>query len=141
MKFTLSWLRDHLDTTKSVDEICTALNSIGLEVESVEDPSKTLGNFRIARILTASQHPNADRLQVCQVNAGEGFENVQVVCGAPNARLARITIIAIIQAAPIQSTILKLTCKMTTEKKAAARGSIVANILPLELPNNLTPIK
>lgn len=94
MKFTLSWLRDHLDTTKSVDEICTALNSIGLEVESVEDPSKTLGNFRIARILTASQHPNADRLQVCQVNAGEGFENVQVVCGAPNARAGLVTIFA-----------------------------------------------
>ncbi|CAI3926627.1 Phenylalanyl-tRNA synthetase beta subunit (PheT) (PDB:3L4G) [Commensalibacter communis] len=94
MKFTLSWLRDHLETTKSVDEICVALNSIGLEVESVEDPAKTLGAFRIARILTASQHPNADRLQVCQVNAGEGFENVQVVCGAPNARAGLVTIFA-----------------------------------------------
>lgn len=94
MKFTLSWLHDHLDTDKSLDEICNALNSIGLEVEGVEDPGKALGNFRIARILSASQHPNADRLQVCQVDAGEGFENVQVVCGAPNARAGLVTIFA-----------------------------------------------
>lgn len=94
MKFTLSWLRDHLDTNKSLDEICAALNIIGLEVEGVEDPGKTLGAFRIARILSASQHPNADRLQVCQVDAGEGFENVQVVCGAPNARAGLVTIFA-----------------------------------------------
>ncbi|MDI2089956.1 phenylalanine--tRNA ligase subunit beta [Commensalibacter oyaizuii] len=94
MKFTLSWLRDHLDTDKSVDEICSALNAIGLEVESLEDPFKTLGAFRIARILSASQHPNADRLQVCQVDAGAGFENMQVVCGAPNARAGLVTIFA-----------------------------------------------
>lgn len=94
MKFTLSWLHDHLDTDKSLDEICNALNTIGLEVEGVEDPGKALGAFRIARILSASQHPNADRLQVCQVDAGEGFENVQVVCGAPNARAGLVTIFA-----------------------------------------------
>lgn len=94
MKFTLSWLYDHLDTNKSLDEICNALNSIGLEVEGVEDPGKALGAFRVARILSASQHPNADRLQVCQVDAGEGFENVQVVCGAPNARAGLVTIFA-----------------------------------------------
>lgn len=86
MKFSLSWLRDHLDYTASLEEICTTLNNIGLEVESVDEPAKKLAGFRTAKILEASRHPDADRLQICRVNAGEGFENIQVVCGAPNAR-------------------------------------------------------
>ncbi|MBO1361644.1 phenylalanine--tRNA ligase subunit beta [Acetobacter sacchari] len=86
MKFTLSWLRDHLDTRASVDELCLALNRIGLEVESVEQLGAALAPFRTARILQAVQHPNADRLRVCQVDAGPGIGEVQVVCGAPNAR-------------------------------------------------------
>lgn len=94
MKFTLSWLHDHLDTDKSLEEICVALNKIGLEVESVEDPGKTLAPFRIAQIISAEPHPNADRLRVCRVNAGEGFEDIQIVCGAPNARAGLITVLA-----------------------------------------------
>lgn len=86
MKFSLSWLRAHLETTATVEEICATLNTIGLEVEGVEDPGASLASFRTARIIEAAQHPNADRLRVCQVDAGEGFERVQVVCGAPNAR-------------------------------------------------------
>ncbi|MDF7674024.1 phenylalanine--tRNA ligase subunit beta [Acetobacteraceae bacterium ESL0709] len=86
MKFSLSWLRDHLDYTASLEEICTILNNIGLEVESVDEPAKRLAGFRTAKILEASRHPDADRLQLCRVNAGPGFENIQVVCGAPNAR-------------------------------------------------------
>ncbi len=86
MKFSLSWLRDHLDTTASLDEICTTLNRIGLEVESVDDPTERLAGFRTAKILEATRHPDADRLQLCRVSAGKGFEEVQVVCGAPNAR-------------------------------------------------------
>lgn len=86
MKFSLSWLRDHLDFSASLDDICATLNRIGLEVEEVDDPSKRLSGFRVATIIEATRHPDADRLQLCRVNAGEGYEEVQVVCGAPNAR-------------------------------------------------------
>ncbi|MCX7324687.1 MAG: phenylalanine--tRNA ligase subunit beta [Hyphomicrobiales bacterium] len=85
MKFTLSWLKSHLDTSASVDEICDALNKVGLEVEGVDDKAKSLAAFTIAYVIDAKQHPNADRLRVCMVATGAG-EPVQVVCGAPNAR-------------------------------------------------------
>ncbi|PYD72688.1 phenylalanine--tRNA ligase subunit beta [Novacetimonas hansenii] len=94
MKFSLSWLREHLDTTASVEDICARLNTIGLEVEGIEDRGAVLAPFRTARILSAEQHPNADRLRVCQVDAGEGFARVQVVCGAPNARTGLSVIFA-----------------------------------------------
>lgn len=85
MKFSTTWLKDHLDTHASLQEICDALNAIGLEVESVEDPSELLAGFRVAHVLTAEKHPDADKLQVLSVDTGEG-DPVQVVCGAPNAR-------------------------------------------------------
>ncbi|GBR50284.1 phenylalanyl-tRNA synthetase subunit beta [Neokomagataea thailandica NBRC 106555] len=86
MKFSLSWLREHLDFTASADDVCKRLNEIGLEVESLDNPAQRLGGFRTAKIVEATRHPDADRLQVCRVQAGAGFEDVQVVCGAPNAR-------------------------------------------------------
>ncbi|MGB7404852.1 MAG: phenylalanine--tRNA ligase subunit beta, partial [Pacificimonas sp.] len=85
MKFTLSWLKDHLETSASLDEITTALTALGLEVEGVENPAEKLAPFRIAEVLTAEKHPDADKLQVLCVNTGMG-DPVQVVCGAPNAR-------------------------------------------------------
>lgn len=85
MKFTLSWLKDHLDTTASVAEIADALTRCGLEVEGIENPADTLGAFTIAHVLTAERHPQADKLQVLSVDTGDGAP-VQVVCGAPNAR-------------------------------------------------------
>lgn len=85
MKFSLTWLKDYLETTATVSEICDALNAIGLEVEGVEDPADKLAGFRIAHVLTAARHPDADKLQVLTVDTGEG-EPLQVVCGAPNAR-------------------------------------------------------
>lgn len=85
MKFSLTWLKDYLDTTASVTEICDALNAIGLEVEGVEDPAEKLAGFRIAHVLTAARHPDADKLQVLTVDTGDG-NPLQVVCGAPNAR-------------------------------------------------------
>lgn len=94
MKFTLSWLKDHLETSSDLETICKTLNSIGLEVEKIEDPSKILASFRTALIMSAEKHPNADRLQVCHVNAGVGYEDVQVVCGAPNARQGLMTVFA-----------------------------------------------
>ena len=85
MKFTLSWLKEHLDTDASLDQIVAKLTMIGLEVESVEDRGKMLAPYVIARVVEAKQHPNADRLRVCMVDTGDG-KPVQVVCGAPNAR-------------------------------------------------------
>src|SRR5438552_1740407 len=85
MKFTLSWLREHLDTDASVEAIADKLTMIGLEVESVTDKGKALAPFTIARVISVEQHPNADRLRVCMGDTGTG-EPVQVVCGAPNAR-------------------------------------------------------
>jgi phenylalanyl-tRNA synthetase beta chain len=84
MKLTLSWLKDHLDTTASLAEIVETLTRIGLEVEGVEDPAAKTKGFVTARVIEAKPHPNADRLRVCLVDAGG--EPAQVVCGAPNAR-------------------------------------------------------
>ncbi|HEX8418834.1 MAG TPA: phenylalanine--tRNA ligase subunit beta, partial [Sphingomonas sp.] len=84
MKFTLSWLKEHLDTEATLDQVVETLTRIGLEVEGVTDPGAKLAAFRVARVLTAERHPQADKLQVLSVDAGDG--PVQVVCGAPNAR-------------------------------------------------------
>ena len=84
MKFTLSWLKDHLETDATLDEIVERLTSIGLEVEAVDDKA-ALKPFVIAKVLTAAKHPDADKLQVLSVDIGAGAP-VQVVCGAPNAR-------------------------------------------------------
>ena len=84
MKFTLSWLKDHLETDASLQEITDRLTAIGLELEGVEDRAADLAPFTVAHVIEAKQHPNADRLRVCLVDTGS--EQVQVVCGAPNAR-------------------------------------------------------
>ena len=93
MKFTLSWLRDHLETAAPLDEITQTLTRIGLEVERIEDKAAVLAPYVVARVLTAEQHPNADRLRVCMVETGSG-EPVQVVCGAPNARAGMLSVFA-----------------------------------------------
>jgi len=85
MKFTLAWLKEHLDTEQPLAAIVDKLTMIGLEVESVTDRVKLLAPFTIASVISAEQHPNADRLRVCMVDTGAG-KPVQVVCGAPNAR-------------------------------------------------------
>ncbi|HEX2841533.1 phenylalanine--tRNA ligase subunit beta [Hyphomicrobium sp.] len=94
MKFTLSWLKDHLKTKATVEEISTKLSAIGLEVESVEDPAAKLGAFRVARIVEAKRHPNADKLQVVQVEVEKGQPLLEVVCGAPNARAGMVSVFA-----------------------------------------------
>jgi phenylalanyl-tRNA synthetase beta chain len=88
MKFTLSWLKEHLDTDVALDGIVDSLTRIGLEVEGVESPGEKLRSFRIAKVLSAAPHPQADKLQVLSVDAGDG--PLQVVCGAPNARAGLI---------------------------------------------------
>ena len=84
MKFTLSWLKDHLDTNADIEQITDKLTAIGLEVEGVDNPAKALAPFIVAEVISAEKHPNADRLKVCRVHIGS--EEIQVVCGAPNAR-------------------------------------------------------
>jgi len=84
MKFTLSWLKDHLETDASLDEIADKLSLIGLEVEGLHNPAEELAPFKVAYVISAEQHPNADKLRVCKVETVDG--EVQVVCGAPNAR-------------------------------------------------------
>ena len=92
MKFTLGWLKDHLDTTADVAAVADAMTMAGLEVEEVHDPIAALAPFTVARIVSAAQHPNADRLQVCQVETVDGLK--EIVCGAPNARAGLTTIYA-----------------------------------------------
>ncbi|MDQ2089796.1 phenylalanine--tRNA ligase subunit beta [Marimonas arenosa] len=92
MKFTLSWLKDHLDTEASVDEIAEALTDLGLEVEEIINPLDKLKGFTLGKVLKAEQHPDADRLRVCMVETDEGEK--QIVCGAPNAREGITVVIA-----------------------------------------------
>ena len=84
MKFTFDWLKDHLETEASLDEIVEKLSMLGLEVEGVDNPAESFASFVVGYVTEANQHPNADRLRVCRVETGSG--EVQVVCGAPNAR-------------------------------------------------------
>lgn len=84
MKFTLSWLKDHLETDASVDEIVEALTDLGLEVEDVSNPAERLADFTLGKVVHAEQHPDADKLRVCKVATDEG--ELQIICGAPNAR-------------------------------------------------------
>jgi phenylalanyl-tRNA synthetase beta chain len=92
VKFTLSWLKDHLDTDADAAAVAEAMTMAGLEVEEVHDPIAALAPFTVARIVSAERHPNADRLQVCQVETVDGMK--EIVCGAPNARAGLTTIYA-----------------------------------------------
>lgn len=92
MKFTLSWLKEHLDTDASLAAICDKLTALGLEVEGVKDRAAALAPFRIARIVTADKHPDADKLRVLTVD--DGGQTFQVVCGAPNARAGLVGVFA-----------------------------------------------
>jgi phenylalanyl-tRNA synthetase beta chain len=96
MKFTLSWLKDHLETEATLDEICIRLTEIGLEVEDVDDKA-AYKPFVIAKVLSAEKHPEADRLKVLSVDAGpdiNGGKPLQIVCGAPNARAGLVGALA-----------------------------------------------
>ena len=93
MKFTIGWLKEHLDTKFKDSEIIEKLTDVGLEVESFEKVSSDLDNFKVAKIINAEQHPNADKLKVCDVDIGEQ-DTVKVVCGAPNAKKDLLTVYA-----------------------------------------------
>ncbi|MBY0423880.1 MAG: phenylalanine--tRNA ligase subunit beta, partial [Parvularculaceae bacterium] len=84
MKFSLSWLKEHLDTDASIGAIVETMVAVGLEVEAVDDPAERLKAFTIGEVLEAEKHPEADKLRVCKVATKDGV--LQIVCGAPNAR-------------------------------------------------------
>jgi len=92
MKFSLSWLKDHLKTDATIDQVAAAMTMAGLEVEDIHDPSKALKPFSVAKVVEAARHPNADKLQVLQVDTVDGMK--EIVCGAPNARAGMTTIYA-----------------------------------------------
>ncbi|MEP5936919.1 MAG: phenylalanine--tRNA ligase subunit beta [Erythrobacter sp.] len=132
MKFSLTWLKDHLETTASAKEIADTLNAIGLEVEGLEDPAETLEGFRVAKVLTAEKHPDADKLQVLSVDTGQiakGGEPLQVVCGAPNARAGMVGVLGL-PGAVVPSNGMQL-------RKSAIRGvesnGMMCSVRELEL--------
>lgn len=113
MKFSLNWLKQYLDTQASAEEISAKLNAIGIEVEGIDDPAKALEGFRVARVLTAAPHPDADKLQVLSVDTGDGAP-LQVVCGAANAR-AGLTAVLGLPGAVVPANGMQL-------RKSAIRG-------------------
>jgi phenylalanyl-tRNA synthetase beta chain len=121
MKFTLNWLKDHLETEASLQEITDKLSMIGLEVEGVEDRAAALAPFTVAYVKEARPHPNADRLRVCTVDTGS--EEVQVVCGAPNARTGMKGVFA-----PVGSYVpgIDLTLKAGKIRGEASNGMLVS---------------
>jgi phenylalanyl-tRNA synthetase beta chain len=119
MKFTLSWLKDHLDTEADAAEIAAALTALGLEVEAVENPAAALAPFVVAEVLSAASHPNADTLKLCTVETGSGI--VEVVCGAPNARAGMKAVFAPL-GAHIPGT--GLTLKAASIRGVASEGML-----------------
>ncbi len=129
MKFTLSWLKDHLETEASLEEIERALTDLGLEVESIENTAERLAAFRVAHVIEAVPHPNADKLRVCKVDTGK--EVLQVVCGAPNAKSGMKGVFA-----PVGTTIpgSGLTLTAATIRGVASNGMLLSE-RELELSN------
>ncbi|HEY8572926.1 phenylalanine--tRNA ligase subunit beta [Phenylobacterium sp.] len=142
MKFTLSWLKEHLETDATIQQIVDAMTMAGLEVEDVEDPASKLGKFTVGKIVEAVQHPNADKLRVCQVDTKDG--RLEIVCGAPNARAGLTTIYAPIgayvpgsgitlEARPVRGVVSNgMLCSAKELEVAEESDGIVE--LPAELP-------
>ena len=127
MKFSLSWLKEHLDTDADIHAVADCLNRIGLEVECIENPADALSAFRIAKVLSAAPHPQADKLQVLTVDAGG--EPLQVVCGAPNARAGMLGVFGPAGAVvPANGMVLKVA-----EIRGVESNGMMCSIAELEL--------
>ena len=127
MKFSLSWLKEHLDTDADIHAVADCLNRIGLEVEGIENPADALSAFRIAKVLSAAPHPQADKLQVLTVDAGG--EPLQVVCGAPNARAGMLGVFGPAGAVvPANGMVLKVA-----EIRGVESNGMMCSIAELEL--------
>lgn len=127
MKFSLSWLKEHLDTDADIHAVADCLNRIGLEVEGIENPADALSAFRIAKVLSAAPHPQADKLQVLSVDVGG--EPLQVVCGAPNARAGMLGVFGSAGAVvPANGMVLKVA-----EIRGVESNGMMCSIAELEL--------
>jgi phenylalanyl-tRNA synthetase beta chain len=135
MKFTLRWLKDHLDTDSTAEAVADKLTSIGLEVEELSNPAEALAPFTVAKVLTAERHPQADKLQVLTVDAGTG-EEIQVVCGAPNAHAGMVGVFGP-PGAYIPGS--DLTLKVTAIRGVESRG-MMCSARELELGEDHTGI-
>ena len=130
MKFTLAWLKDHLETTADAAQVADAMTMAGLEVEHVTDPTVSLKPFTVAKIISAAQHPNADRLQVCQVETVDGMK--EIVCGAPNARAGLVTIYA-----PIGAYVPGLGVTLVEKPvRGVVSNGMLCSAAELELPGD-----
>ncbi len=128
MKFSLSWLKYYLETDATIDQVANCLNRIGLEVEGIENPADKLAGFRVARVLTAARHPQADKLQVLTVDSGDG-NPLQVVCGAPNARAGLVGVFGVEGATvPANGMVLKKTAIRGVES-----NGMMCSVAELEL--------
>jgi phenylalanyl-tRNA synthetase beta chain len=128
MKFSLSWLKQFLETDASIEQVADCLNCIGLEVEGIENPADKLAGFRVARVLTAAPHPQADKLQVLTVDSGDG-NPLQVVCGAPNARAGLVGVFGVEGATvPANGMVLKKTAIRGVES-----NGMMCSVAELEL--------
>jgi len=121
MKFTYSWLKEHLDTTASLDEVVERLTMIGLEIDKVHNRAEDLEGFVVGHVVAAEKHPDADKLTVCRVD--NGSETVEVVCGAPNARAGLRGVFA-----PSGSTIpgTGITLKPTEIRGVVSNGMLLS---------------
>jgi phenylalanyl-tRNA synthetase beta chain len=128
MKFSLSWLKYYLETDATIEQVADCLNRIGLEVEGIENPADKLAGFRVARVLTAAPHPQADKLQVLTVDSGDG-NSLQVVCGAPNARAGLVGVFGVEGATvPANGMVLKKTAIRGVES-----NGMMCSVAELEL--------
>ncbi len=128
MKFSLSWLKQYLETDADFQAVADCLNRIGLEVEGIENPADKLAGFRVARVLTAAPHPQADKLQVLTVDQGDG-NPLQVVCGAPNARAGLVGVFGVEGATvPANGMVLKKTAIRGVES-----NGMMCSVAELEL--------
>lgn len=128
MKFSLSWLKYYLETDATIEQVADCLNRIGLEVEGIENPADKLAGFRVAKVLTAAPHPQADKLQVLTVDSGDG-NPLQVVCGAPNARAGLVGVFGIEGATvPANGMVLKKTAIRGVES-----NGMMCSVAELEL--------
>ena len=129
MKFTLSWLKDHLETDATVSEIADRLTALGLEVESVTDPAEKLAPFVVAHVVEAKPHPNADRLTLCRVDLGNG-EPVQIVCGAANVAPGQKVPVATV-GTTLAIVLVCMAAIASAENAIAAMDAIPVDILPI----------
>ena len=124
MKFSFSWLKDYLETDLSADEVGNVLTDTGLEVESIVDPKKRLGQLSVGEILSVEKHPNADKLKVCEVNSSTGI--MRIVCGAPNIEKGQIVPVAVVGSKIYTNDGVEIKIKKSKIRGVVSNGMVCA---------------